>query len=132
MSYQKLIIQGNIGQIHEARFTPAGDMVLGFSVAYSEGKDKPTTWFNCTAFKKSGEFVQKYFNKGDGMIVEGRIKCEKYQGKDGTEKESWKVDVDKVAFAGGKREGGEVEPTAKARPVNKSLTNKNFESDIPF
>ena len=131
MSYQKIIIMGNIGQIHEPRFTTTGDMVLGFSVAYSEAKDKPTTWFNCTAFKKTGEFVQKHFAKGDNILVEGRIKCEKYTDKQGIEKESWKVDVDKVSFAGGKAVKDDAPPATKPK-ANVQAAVDPFDSDIPF
>jgi single-strand DNA-binding protein len=134
MAYQKLIIQGNIGQIHDVKYTPSGDVILGFSVAYSEGKDKPTTWFNCTAFKKTGQFVQDYFKKGDGIIVEGRIKCEKYKSKEGVEKEAWKVDVDKVAFAGGKSDKPEQSQSAEkpSRDVFKEAAADEFYSDVPF
>lgn len=141
MAYQRIIIQGNVGQIHEPRYINNGDMVLGFSVAYSEGKDKPTTWFNCTAFKKTAEVVQSYVHKGDSILIEGRIKCEKYTAKDGQEKEAWKVDVDKVALLNNKREPAQdAHNTAKAdgyapasdKPSPAKGGFDNFDDDIPF
>lgn len=139
MAYQKLIIQGNIGQIHEPRYTADGKAVVGFSVAYSEGRDKTTTWFNCTAFGRSGEFVQQYFQKGDGIIVEGRIQCEKYTDKNsGAERESWKVSVDKVAFSGGKKdsvdsapEPRQSSPKQEAKPQGGDPFG-DFDETIPF
>jgi single-strand DNA-binding protein len=131
MAYQKIIIQGNVGQVHEPKYTQSGDMVLGFSVAYSEGKEKPTTWFNCTAFKKTAEVVQKYVHKGDAVLVEGRIKCEKYTSKEGVEKEAWKVDVDKVVLLNNKRDDAPHEP-AKVTHTPTGAPVDSFDDDLPF
>ena len=136
MSYQKIIIQGNVGQVHETKYTTSNDAVVGFSVAYSEGKDKPTTWFNCTAFKKTAEVVEKYVHKGDAILVEGRIHCEKYKDKSGQDKEAWKVIVDKVALLGGKKSTDS--PVAEtnqqvaqdSKPQAKAFDN--FDDEIPF
>jgi len=130
MSYQKIIIQGNVGQVHQTKYTASNDAVVGFSVAYSDGKDKPTTWFNCTAFKKTAEVVEKYVQKGDAILVEGRIQCEKYQDKTGQDKEAWKVVVDKVALLG-KKSSSESKPEPEKQAfVAASLDG--FEDDLPF
>ena len=130
MSYQKIIIQGNVGQVRPTKYTSSNDAVVGFSVAYSDGKDKPATWFSCTAFKKNAEVVEKYVQKGDAILVEGRIHCKKYQDKTGQDKEAWEVIVDKVALLG-KKSSGESKPAPeKQASVADSLDC--FEDDIPF
>lgn len=136
MSYQKLILQGNVGKINEPRYTATGDLVLGFSVAYSEGKDKPTTWFNCTAFKKTAELVQQYLKVGDQVIVEGRIKCEKFTDKNtGQEREAWKVDVSQIGLLNNKRDDAQQAPEPKPEPAKQDYGKggfDNFDDDVKF
>ena len=72
MSFQKLIIMGNIGKI-EQRYSPDGSSVVNLSVAVNEKyKKKDGTqvenveWFNCVSFGKQSEVIIKWFQKGSG------------------------------------------------------------------
>lgn len=102
MSYHKTIINGRIGKEVELRYTETGKAVASFSVAVSEGsKDKQiTTWYRCTAWEKTGEFVNQHFGKGSAIICEGKMQCETYE-KDGIKRDSWKLVVREVSFPDG-------------------------------
>ena len=62
--------------------------VVKFSMATSqkykskEGEQvEKTQWHNCVAFKKTGEIIEKFFKKGDEIIIEGAIEYNEHEGK---------------------------------------------------
>jgi single-strand DNA-binding protein len=87
-----IVIIGRLTKDPESKDT-SGGMIAKFSVACdNEDRDKTTTYFNCTAFGKSAEFVTKYLTKGRLVAVTGSHKSNK--GSD--DKTYWNVDVSKV------------------------------------
>ena len=92
----------------------SGGIITKFSVACdNDDKDKTTTFFNCTAFGKSAEFVAKYITKGRLVMVSGSIKSN--QGSDG--KTYWQVDASKVK---GLDRAKDDAPKATAKPKTDS------------
>lgn len=87
----KLESSGN--GVEYCRFTVAIDR------AYTKKDgDKQTDFIDCTSFGKQAAFVQKYFHKGDGIMVDGRLESDKYVDKDGNNRVSWKIMCDRVEF----------------------------------
>ena len=138
---------GRLGADPEARHAPSGDVICGFSIAVgSQWKDKTsgekresTEWVNVTAFGKLGEICSQYLRKGSQIYLEGRMKTEKYQAKDGTDRYSTKIIADNMQMLGGKPEGGGSSVPAENKPAG--TTSKpgmgqgfdNFDNDlIPF
>jgi single-strand DNA-binding protein len=110
MSYQTLIVLGNVGK-SEIRTTTNGTKVASFSVAVSEkrkGEDN-TTWFNCIAFDKTAEVVERYVQKGSKVLVQGRIATRSYE-KDGETKYVWEVVADRLSLESPKESGGNHAP----------------------
>ena len=66
-------IAGQLGKDAEQRFLPNGDAVASFSVADSQGKDKPTIWWNCSLFGKRAEALTQYLTKGQAVTVSGNV-----------------------------------------------------------
>jgi single-strand DNA-binding protein len=73
---------------------------VAFSVAdnYKKGQDKITQWFRCEAWNKQGDIVEQYAKKGHQILVIGQFIEEKYTDKEGVEKTSNKIRVDKVTL----------------------------------
>lgn len=112
MSYQKIIIQGNIGKI-EQRFLQDGKSVVNFSVAVSERyKDKngqqheTTEWFNCCSFGKQSEIIYQYFQKGSPILVEGKSKTRQWQDNNGQTRYNTDIMVKEFSFVGGGQNSG--------------------------
>ena len=78
---------GRLGKDPETQFTPTGKKVAKFSLAVSErwksaGETKEhTEWFNVEAWGRIGEICQEYLHKGSLVLVEGRLKTDKYEDK---------------------------------------------------
>jgi single-strand DNA-binding protein len=89
---------GRLGKDPEGKFTPTGKRVAHFSVAISnrwksrEGDAKEyTEWVNVEAWGRLGEVCQEYLKKGSLVYLEGRLKTEKYEDKEGDTKYFTKV-----------------------------------------
>ena len=124
-----ITVAGQLGKDAEVRFLSNGDPVAGFSVADSQGKDKPTIWWNCSLFGKRAESLAPYLVKGQAVTVSGTLTEREYE-KDGVKRKSMDLRVNDVALQGGKREAA---PAPAERQAARHSTPAEFQSDdIPF
>lgn len=99
-----ICIAGALGKDAETRYLPDGTAVAAFSVADSQGKDKPTIWWNCSLFGKRAESLSQYLVKGQTVTVSGTVSEREWTDKDGQKRKSMDIRVADVALQGGKRE----------------------------
>jgi len=76
----QITIIGNIGKDAEIKEI-GGKNYVKFSVAHSEGKDKPTTWVTALVFANNPEKLSGLFRKGAVVFVQGRLTTSVYEGK---------------------------------------------------
>jgi len=130
MSYQKVIIVGNVGKEPEMRHTPTGQAVTAFSVAVNESytnkggeKVKRTIWFRASAWGKLAEVCNVYVKKGMLVLVEGKMAADPDTGgpkiwtkSDGTSGSSFEITAMTVQFLSSKQhsEGSMVEAAQEA------------------
>jgi single-strand DNA-binding protein len=115
MSFNKIIIVGNLGRDPELRYTPQGIAVCNFSLATNEKKrDKSgelqdvTTWFRITLWRNQAENAAKYLTKGSPVYIEGRLGVEEWTDRDGNNRHTLEVQGTEMHFiGGGARSGGE-------------------------
>ncbi len=98
-----IIIKGRLTRDPEMRNTQAGKSVTNFSVAVDRRfqKDK-ADFFNVTAWGKTGEFVNKYFHKGQEIAIEGEMQSRDYTDRDGNKRNAWDLIASNVEFCGSK------------------------------
>lgn len=131
-----VIISGFIGKIDEMITTTTGKNVIKFSVATSNGKDN-TDWHNCEAWSEKAEFIEKYFSKGSGIEIQGRLTYDKYE-KDGVKKTFAKIVVNQVEFAKAKKSETAQTETPQSKPPQfgdnaKDIAPIDFDTeDVPF
>ena len=120
-----LTVTGNLGRDAERKAMNDGTAVLKFSVADSQGKDKPAIWWNCDLFGKRAESLAQYLVKGQQVTVTGTLSEREYEGK-----KYQTLRVNDVALQGG-RHGGEQPAKRSAQPSN-SGGFEDVADDIPF
>lgn len=104
MADNEITVIGNLTREPELRFTAGGTATCGFGVAVNrryqqngEWVDAPTNFFNVTVWGQYGENVASSLNKGDRVLVKGRLDFRKYQNKDGVEVTTHDIIADEVA-----------------------------------
>ncbi len=92
--------QGRFVKDPELRNTPNNIKFSNFTLAWSEKyKDSENNCFvDCFAYKYNADFIVKYFKKGDMIIAEGKLITKKYENKNGNNKYTNNLIVDKVHF----------------------------------
>lgn len=117
MSYQKVILLGNVGKDPEIRKTNGGDAVANFILATSEKytsngqKVEKTEWHDIVCFRKSAEIVEKYVKKGRTVLVEGKIRTEKYTSRNGEAKYTTRIYADNITLVSDGKKHEEEEYT---------------------
>lgn len=150
MSFNKIIIVGNLGRDPELRYTPQGSAVCNFSVATNEKKrDKAgelqdvTTWFRITLWNKQAENASKYLTKGSPIYIEGRLRIEEWTDKDGNNRFTLDVNATDMQFisagsrgdefSGGSHSDSEGEFSGGGNDFgNSSGSSTPSDDDIPF
>lgn len=117
----KVVLVGRLTKDPELRATASGVSVCSFTVAvdrrYTQNGERQADFISCIAWRQSGEFVARYFTKGNRIALEGSIQTRSWD--DGGNKHyATEVVVDHVEFAQSKGEsnGGGHAPQAAASP----------------
>lgn len=148
MSFNKIIIVGNLGRDPELRYTPQGTPVCSFTVATNDKrKDKTgeqqdiTTWFRVTVWGRQAETASQYLTKGRPVYIEGRLRLEEWSDRDGKQRSTLEVHATDMQFIGGGR-GEEAAPSSQSAVNNSAAGSKNAsvhppdnefsDDDIPF
>ena len=130
-----ITITGQLGKDSEIRATTSGDSVLSFSVADSQGRDKPTIWWNCQLWGKRASSLEQYLVKGQSVTVAGSVSEREWTDKDGVKRKSMDIRVNDIALQGGKQQAPAQEARTQhvARQVAKVASGfDSMDDDIPF
>lgn len=101
----KVILMGRLTRDPEVRYSQGASQtaVARFSIAvdrrFKREGEPDADFFNCTAFGKQAEFIERYLRKGVKIVVCGRIQNDNYTNKDGQMVYSVRVMVDEIEFA---------------------------------
>jgi single-strand DNA-binding protein len=109
--YQKIILLGNLGRDPEMKYTPSGHPVTNLSLAVNRRwtnddgtAGEEVAWFQVSAWGRLAEICNQYLSRGQGILVEGRLKPGKdgrpriWTGKDGQARASFEVVANVIKF----------------------------------
>ena len=134
-SYNKVILMGNLTRDPELKQTPSNQSVAQIGLAVNrkfKGRDgdmkEETTFVDCEAWGRTAETMSKYLSKGKPVFVEGRLKLDQWQDKDGNNRSKLKVVIDTFQFVDsrGTQSGQSQQPTTATANITPQ------DDDIPF
>lgn len=104
-NYNKVILVGNLTREPQLSYLPSQTAVVDFGLAVNrkwkskDGENKEEACFvDCRAFSKSAENINKYLNKGNAVLVEGRLTFDSWTAEDGTKHSKHRVTVERFQF----------------------------------
>ena len=113
MTVNKVILIGNLGADPETRTAGTGTVVGNLRIATTERvKDREgnwneqTEWHRVVCFGKTAENVAKFLSKGRQVYVEGRLRTNKWQDRDGNDRWTTEVIANQIRFLGSRDGGG--------------------------
>ena len=141
---------GYVGQDPEIRYTAGGDAVANLSVCYTEKwkkdgvEQEKSEWFRCSAFGSTADkFIAPYVHKGDLVRVVGQMWTRKWQDKDGNDRYSTELKLDRfegIMILKSKDDSGRTAaPTTQGQAAAQGGGGQggqggpeSFDQDIPF
>ncbi len=138
-SYNKVIMMGHLTRDPELKYLPSQTAVVEFGIAtnYKYGEKEEVCFVDCQAFGKQAETIDKYFNKGRAILIEGRLTFDQWEAQDGSKRSKHRVTVDRFTFvdsgkdneAGNGRQANDAPPASVPQGRPALLPE---DSDVPF
>ncbi len=139
----KVILMGRLTKDVEFRQTPTGVNLARFTIAvnrrFAKEGQQQADFINCVAWRQTGEFIARYFRKGNMIAVAGSIETSSWDGTDGKRCYATEINVNEIYFTGEKSENtySQLQP---AEGYNQQDENYNefadlldgSEKDLPF
>jgi len=142
MSYNKVILLGNLVRDPEMRVTPKGTAICQFGLALNHKYKTDTgeqreevTFVDLEAWGKTAENIAKYCTKGKPLMVDGRLKLDTWDDKTtGQKRSKLKVVVEQFQFAGSAGNKADDAPPENRQPTktNTAPTAPGNDDDVPF
>lgn len=133
-TYNKVLIMGNLTRDPELKQTPSNQSVAQIGIAMNRKfKDREgtmreeTTFVDCEAWGRTAEVMAQYLTKGKPVFVEGRLKLDQWQDKDGNNRSKLKVVIESFQFIDSKGGQSSTPPAAGA-----ATSAAPPADDIPF
>ena len=131
----KIILLGRLTRDPEVRYTQGDNSmaIAKFSLAvnrrFKKENEPEADFFNCTAFGKQAEFVEKYLKQGTKILLSGRIQNDNYTNKEGQKVYSIQIMVEEIEFAESKNNS-----TSEPSQSNDGFMNipDGLQEELPF
>ena len=137
----KVILMGRLVRDPDTTYTNAADplaiskFTLAVNKRFKRQGEADADFINCVSLGKAGEFVEKYFKKGQMVAVVGRLQVRSYD-KDGEKRWVTEVVVEEQYFAESKASFEShrgVDATATAEMVDQiPFVESEDEEESPF
>ena len=100
-----IALMGRLTAEPELKHTPNGVAACKFRIAVERsfaraGEEHKADFIDIVTWRKTAEFVCKYFGKGSLIAVNGSLQTRNYEDKNGNRRTAYEVVADNVHFAG--------------------------------
>lgn len=133
----KIILMGRLTRDPEIRYSQGATptAVANFSLAVDRkfkrsGDSTTADFFNCVAFGKQAEFVEKYLKQGTKILLTGRLQNNNYTDKNGNKVFSVQVIAEEMEFAESKKAAANDEEDMRPRPTEDEDGFVNVPDDL--
>jgi single-strand DNA-binding protein len=143
-SMNKVILMGNLGKAPEIRTLESGVVMCRFPIATSETyknrksgeKTSHTEWHNVVLWRGLAEVAEKYLNKGDKILIEGRIRSRSWEDKEsGQMRFITEILTDQMQMIGSVKRSPSSDDFNTAQEPTESFIQESpidQEEDLPF
>ena len=145
VSFNRVVLAGNLTRDPELRFTNDGIPVCSFGLAVNRvrSRSEEVDFFDISAWRELGETIANYKKKGDPILLEGRLQYRTWEAQDGSKRSKVDVVADNIQFLGGRSDSDDGDASGGGggqarrgggrggRREEVDINEEDFE-DIPF
>lgn len=139
----KVILIGRLTRDPNVRYSQGNEpmAIARFTLAVDrrrkKGEEQTADFISCVAFKKQGEFIEKYTHKGTKLVISGRIQTGSYTNKDGQTVYTTDVVCEDIEFAESKSSdsssGSSTTPSTTPSSDDGFMNvEEDIDQDLPF
>ena len=134
----KIILMGRLTKDPEVRYTQGENSIAiaSFSLAvnrkFKKEGEPEADFFNCTAFGRLGEFVEKYLKQGAKILLVGRVQNNNYTNKEGQKVYGVQIMADEIEFAESKKQDAAGENAPLVTKDGFFNIPQGMEEEMPF
>ena len=130
------VLKGRLCKNPELSTTTSGMSVCRIRLAVPRRDNQSGTDFvTCTAFRNQAEFLNKYFSKGQEILIQGTLRINQWEGDDGVRREACEVLINNIDFCGAKQENKPSEQSKEVQtpqPDPWAELSGLADEDLPF
>lgn len=134
----KVILVGNLGKDPEVRYLDSGVAVANFSLATTENyknkqgeKVSQTEWHNIVLWRGLAEVAEKWLKKGSSVYIEGKIRTNKWEDKEGNTRYNTEILADNMTMLGN-RINADVSDKNDIKTASEIKSVNVENDDLPF
>jgi len=149
-NFNKVLLMGNLTRDPELRYLQSGQAIVKIGLAVNrkyrnrntQELVEETTFVDVEGWGQQAETFSRYMSKGRPVFIEGRLRLDSWEGKDGQKRNKLVVVMENFQFIGGgsgERQAGNRAPARAAKPQAKEQAGEVADSgddygfeDIPF
>lgn len=148
-SFNKVILMGNLVADPEMRVTPGGMSICKLTLAVNrqfttkDGEQREeVAYVDVDSFGRSAETISKYMGKGRPILVEGRLRQDKWETQQGEKRSKLVVVLESFKFVGSRGDGDDSEtgggdyersaPPPRQARASESAAPDEGDDDVPF
>lgn len=127
----RVFLMGRLTRDPEQRFISSGQAVVSLGLAINRNyttangeKREETTFVDVEAWGQQGDLIHRYLKKGNPIFVEGRLKFDQWETKEGEKRSKLRVVLDRFQFIGG--------PQRATQSSGESLDPADFGINAPY
>lgn len=138
----EIALQGRLTRDPEAKATASGISCATFALACeqdykNQNGERDTDFFDVVVWRGTADFVQRYFSKGQMIIVKGRLQTRQWTAEDGSKRKTVQIVADSVYFCDSAKESGNTsQAKAGTYPAPAPAENAGYTpvetDDLPF
>lgn len=133
----KIIVQGRLTANPELRRTQSGTAVASATVAVdrdfkNQDGSRDTDFIPIVAWKGTGEMLAKYFEKGQMVLLSGRLQLRDWTDKEGNKRRTAEIVADSIYFCGAKREDSTPAQNTAGNAAGGFAELDEEDPDLPF
>jgi single-strand DNA-binding protein len=132
----QIFLCGRLCNDPDVRYGTNSNAIAKFSIAVDrrfKRDGQPTAdFFNCVAFGKTGEFIEKYFHKGSKILLSGEMQNNNYKNKEGQMVYGFQVAVNNVEFAESKSQQNNVQQAKPQQADTDFMQIPDGVDELPF
>lgn len=130
VSFNRVVLAGNMTRDPELRFTNDGIPVCNFGLAVNRVRPKNTEavdFFDITAWRELGETIANWKKKGDAILIEGRLQYRTWEAQDGSKRSKVDIVADNIQFLSN---GSQASSSSQNQATSKQPSQQQQEEDF--